>query len=153
MMMMECVYCEKRFQTFLSLKRHQKSKYFCKKKTFQCTNCKNYYRSAQSLKAHKSIYCQKTKSQTLISDFTTTWLKPLGGNDVSEVTEIGDKTFSNEIYPNLIFRTMTTLDCLSKNGKFRSNEEQKREILRLLIFIYTQHQMTLEQLIDIIVYL
>ena len=152
-MMMECVYCEKIFQTFLSLKRHQKSKYFCKKKTFQCSNCKNYYRSAQSLKAHKSIYCQKTKSQSLINDFTTEWFKPLGGNDVSEVTETGIKTFSNEMYPKLIFRTMSKLHCFSKNGKFKNDDDQKRELLRLLIFIFTQHQMTIEELINIIVYL
>ena len=53
-----CDRCERSFKWKVSFKRHQKRKTPCRKATYSCSECGNFFVSQQSLIKHKNSYCK-----------------------------------------------------------------------------------------------
>ena len=53
-----CNRCERSFKWKVSFERHQKRKTPCRKATYSCSDCGNFFVSQQSLIKHKNSYCK-----------------------------------------------------------------------------------------------
>ena len=140
-----CDYCKRTFRTNSALRRHKHAKRFCSIKNFLCHRCGSYYTSLISLRTHESMYCKKKKVQSLLVSFVTNWLAAIPEN----VTFIDKTSFIDYIQVKSTYDTFVHHHALLKDGY----EGKERELISMLLYLYSQQQITLSNLIDILVLL
>ncbi len=147
-----CLYCDRFFRTKIALKRHQKNKLLCARKRFLCEHCHQFYKSKESLRSHQAIFCLRRHSKKIIRAYTDEWLMSIPSKQTEENLKPLSRDFIKEIYTNTIFESQKQLQWLSDRNT-AMNDKNKREIISILLFLYTQQQITMNDTINILLYL